>query len=213
MSETRTVESDDSIALGRQVDEATRCEILDHAAISMQQYQRISCTALYVVEPNPVYFEKLARGRIVALGLLGESIITAAEAASTATTAAVAPAYGWDLIAASLEFQKDSERRVLIAGIRSFGCRASQARTQTATPDWRLRSRDKQRALGKPYRMDVISLRFAAILYISSPIGECKKSEHRPIRRDVYRRLAWSGQAAAFFCASARSIARSAGHL
>jgi hypothetical protein len=41
----------------------------------MQQYQRISCTALYVVEPNPVYFEKLARGRIVALGLLGESII------------------------------------------------------------------------------------------------------------------------------------------
>src|ERR1700716_3149395 len=75
MSETRTVESDDSIALGRQVDEATRCEILDHAAISMQQYQRISCTPLYVMEPNPVYVEKLARGRIVALGLLCESVI------------------------------------------------------------------------------------------------------------------------------------------
>src|ERR1700704_3855763 len=75
MSETGTVESDDSIALGRQVEEAPRCEILDHAAISMQQYQRISCPALYVVEPNPVYFEKLARGRIVALGLLCESVI------------------------------------------------------------------------------------------------------------------------------------------
>src|ERR1700737_2622734 len=75
MSETRTVESDDSIAFGRQVDEATRYEILDHAAIAMQQYQRITCTALYVVEPNPVYFEKLARGRIVAFGLLGESVI------------------------------------------------------------------------------------------------------------------------------------------
>jgi hypothetical protein len=38
--------------------------------------------------------------------------------------------YGWDLIAAILEFQKDLERRVLITGIRSFGCHASQRKQE-----------------------------------------------------------------------------------
>jgi hypothetical protein len=62
----------------------------------------------------------------------------------------------------------------LITGIRSFGCRGHRHERKQErliggfVPD-------KQRALGKPYRMGVISLRFAAILHISSPIGRSRK--------------------------------------
>jgi hypothetical protein len=72
MSEAWAVEGNDAMGLGRQVDKAARIEILDHAPIAVQQHQGISSTTLYVVEPNPVYFQKSASRRIVSFGLPGE---------------------------------------------------------------------------------------------------------------------------------------------
>src|SRR5258706_7820330 len=181
MSETRTVESDDSIALGRQVDEATRCEILDHAAISVQQYQRISCTTLYVVEPNPVYFQKLARGRIVALGLLGKSIIYGGGGSehSHHSCSSLGVRVGFNCCEARIQ------KRSGTAGIdyrhKIFRLPWSQARTQTGTPDWRLRSRQ---ATGT----------WRALSYGRDKLALCCDPSHLVPDRSVQKKEAWLHQ-------------------
>jgi hypothetical protein len=65
MAETRAVKNDDPIPLRRQVYQATRQEILNHAAIAMQQHERFSGALLYIVKPNTIDIAELSRWRVI----------------------------------------------------------------------------------------------------------------------------------------------------
>src|SRR6478609_48294 len=54
VAEAGTIEHDDAIVLGSEVDQAARLEILDHAAIAMEQHQGASGSALHVMQANSV---------------------------------------------------------------------------------------------------------------------------------------------------------------
>ena len=45
-------------------------EILDHAAIAVQQHERLACAAFDIVQTNAADFDEPAGRRIVAFGLL-----------------------------------------------------------------------------------------------------------------------------------------------
>ena len=63
----RPVEDDHPVGLGRLRDEPARLEVLDHAAVAVQQDQRLALPALDVVQPHPVDLEELAFRGIAAL--------------------------------------------------------------------------------------------------------------------------------------------------
>jgi hypothetical protein len=50
------VEHDDAMILGDEIDEAAAFEVLDHAAVTVQEYDGIACAALDVMEPPAVHF-------------------------------------------------------------------------------------------------------------------------------------------------------------
>jgi hypothetical protein len=72
MTEPRAVEYDHPVVLRRQVDQAARFEILDHAAVSVKQNQRPTLSALHVMQTHPVDLNEVPLWRIVALRFLGK---------------------------------------------------------------------------------------------------------------------------------------------
>ena len=61
---------DNHAILGRgQIQQAARLEILDHAAVAVQQHQGFAFALLYVVQPASIDRQELAGWRIVAFGL------------------------------------------------------------------------------------------------------------------------------------------------
>src|SRR4051794_38649975 len=71
VAEAWSVEGNDPVSFRGHVDEPARLEILDHAAIAMQQHQRLTLAPFDVVQTNAVDFDEPAGGRIVAFRLLG----------------------------------------------------------------------------------------------------------------------------------------------
>jgi hypothetical protein len=71
MAETRTIEHDDAIILSGQIDQTARFEILDHAAITVQQDQRGARATFDIVKPDAIYFQELTSGGIVVFSTLG----------------------------------------------------------------------------------------------------------------------------------------------
>jgi hypothetical protein len=67
-----TVENDDSVAFGRQIDQPARLKILDHAAVAVEKDQRFACATFDIVQPNAVYVQELTMWRVVARGFLRE---------------------------------------------------------------------------------------------------------------------------------------------
>src|SRR6185437_3899301 len=72
MSKSRTVEHDDPVILGRQIDQTARFEILDHAAIAVKKNQRPAIAAFHVMQINPVDVDEPSPRRVLALRFLGE---------------------------------------------------------------------------------------------------------------------------------------------
>src|SRR5215212_487296 len=72
---SRSVKGDDTVVLGGHVDKAARLEILDHAAIAVQQDQWFAFASLNVMDANPADLEEMAGRRILALGLVREATI------------------------------------------------------------------------------------------------------------------------------------------
>src|SRR5215211_567492 len=70
VTEPRAIEHDDTVPLRSHGNETARLEILDHAAVAVQQNQRLSLTTLDIVEPDAVDFDKSAGRRIITLGFL-----------------------------------------------------------------------------------------------------------------------------------------------
>ena len=62
MSKSRTVEYDYPVILGREIDQAARFEILDHAAVAVERNQRPAIAALHVVQMNPSMSMNRPRG-------------------------------------------------------------------------------------------------------------------------------------------------------
>src|SRR4051794_24819334 len=69
---SRTVEDDDTVFLGCNVDQPARLEILDHASVTVQQDERISLSTFQVMEPHPIHFEKMSDRAISTLRRLGK---------------------------------------------------------------------------------------------------------------------------------------------
>ena len=69
------IKGDDAVVLGGQVDKAARLEILDHAAIAVQQDQWLAFASLNVMDANSADFEEMAGRRILTLGLVREATI------------------------------------------------------------------------------------------------------------------------------------------
>src|SRR5690349_15700553 len=58
MSKSRAVEHDHPVILGRQINQAARLEILDHAATAVKENERPATAALYVVQMYPIDVDK-----------------------------------------------------------------------------------------------------------------------------------------------------------
>src|SRR5215204_4059753 len=66
---SRSVKGDDTVVPGGHVNKAARLEILDHAAIAVQQDQWFAFASLNVMDANPADLKEMAGRRILALGL------------------------------------------------------------------------------------------------------------------------------------------------
>jgi len=71
----RPIERNHSIFLGSHVNKTARVEILDHAAVAMQQDKRLPATPLKKVQLHAMDVEKFARWWIVTLSLPGEKVV------------------------------------------------------------------------------------------------------------------------------------------
>ncbi|BAL08361.1 hypothetical protein BJA01nite_47910 [Bradyrhizobium japonicum] len=72
MPESRSVEHDHPVILGCQIDQAARLEILDHAAIAVEENQRPAIAALHIVQPNPVDVDEPTPWRVITLRFIGK---------------------------------------------------------------------------------------------------------------------------------------------
>jgi hypothetical protein len=72
MPEAGTVESNDAIFSRGHVEDAARFKILNHGAVAVEENDRLAGTALKIVKPDAVDFDKLADRWIVTLSLTRE---------------------------------------------------------------------------------------------------------------------------------------------
>src|SRR5690349_22597592 len=54
MSKSRAVEHDHPVVPGREINQAARLEILDHAAVAVKENQRPAIATFHIVQTNPV---------------------------------------------------------------------------------------------------------------------------------------------------------------
>jgi len=66
----RAVEDDHPVSLRSRLNEPARDEILNHAAVSMQHDERLSCPLFDIVQPNAVHLDETAQRGISALRAL-----------------------------------------------------------------------------------------------------------------------------------------------
>ena len=72
MAKTGTVENDNPVILGSEVDQTTGVEVLDHASVAVQKNHRSARTSFDIVKPDAIYFQKPTSRRIVMFRLLRE---------------------------------------------------------------------------------------------------------------------------------------------
>ncbi len=70
MTETGSVENDDPKMFGRKTNKTAGINVLNHAAVAMQQNQGFARAPLNVMEPNATYIEEASGRWIVTLRLL-----------------------------------------------------------------------------------------------------------------------------------------------
>ena len=70
-----TIEHDDPVLPGRQVDKPAGDEVLDHAAVAMQQDQRRSLATFQVMEADPVHLYEPADRGIALFGPLCKLVV------------------------------------------------------------------------------------------------------------------------------------------
>ena len=70
VAETGTVENDNPVILGSEVDQTTGVEVLDHASVAVKKNHRSARTSFHIVKPDAIYFQKSTSRRIVVLRLL-----------------------------------------------------------------------------------------------------------------------------------------------
>src|SRR6201996_542086 len=69
---SRAIEDDHPVILSRQINQAARFEILDHAAVAVKENQRSSIATLHIVQTNPVDVDEPPLRWIIALRFLGK---------------------------------------------------------------------------------------------------------------------------------------------
>ena len=72
VAKPRTIEGNDAMRLRRHLDETARREILNHAAIAVQQNERFTRAPIDVVKLDVAYVHKFSRRRVFALGFFRE---------------------------------------------------------------------------------------------------------------------------------------------
>jgi hypothetical protein len=75
VAESGTVENDDPVVLGSEINQTAGFEILDHAAVAVKKNQRLAGAPLNVVQPKAVDVEEAAGSRIVTLRFLRKMTI------------------------------------------------------------------------------------------------------------------------------------------
>jgi hypothetical protein len=75
MAESGTVENDDPVVPGSEIDQTAGLEILDHTAVAVNKNQRFARASLDVVQPNAIDVEEPAGSRIVTLRFLRKMTI------------------------------------------------------------------------------------------------------------------------------------------
>jgi len=64
MSEARTIEDNHTVGLRCEVNEAARFEIFNLRAVSVNEQERITCSAFDVMQAHPVDLKELANRRM-----------------------------------------------------------------------------------------------------------------------------------------------------
>jgi hypothetical protein len=75
VTKSGTVKYDDPVLFRREIDEAAGQEILDHAAIAMEQDQWLSFPPHNIMEPDPVHLDEFSDWGIVPLSLIGAPLV------------------------------------------------------------------------------------------------------------------------------------------
>src|SRR6267142_1719305 len=71
VAEAGAIKNNHAIILGGLINQTAALEILDHAAVAVQHYQRRARPTFDIVQPDAVYLQELTSGRIVVLSILG----------------------------------------------------------------------------------------------------------------------------------------------
>jgi hypothetical protein len=69
MAEAWAIKHDDAMILSSEVNQAAAFEILNHAAVAMQQDDRVACAPFDKMEAHAVHLNKLPSRRVISLGL------------------------------------------------------------------------------------------------------------------------------------------------
>lgn len=72
---TWSIKNDDTITVGSHGDQAARFEILNHAAVAVQEHERLTNTPLDIMQANIVHIDEFSGRRIVALRFSGQPMI------------------------------------------------------------------------------------------------------------------------------------------
>ncbi|GIQ75143.1 hypothetical protein BraRD5C2_35840 [Bradyrhizobium sp. RD5-C2] len=75
VAEARAIKYDYAVVPGGKIDEATCFKILDHAAVAMKQNQWPAGPAFDIVQSDTIDFDEASLRRMIALGLVGKSLI------------------------------------------------------------------------------------------------------------------------------------------
>jgi hypothetical protein len=87
VAETRTVYNNDTVVLGSEIDQTARFEVLDHAAVAVQENERFAGTSFDIVQPNTLDVEEAASGRVLARWRLSKAMVANAPIITAEATA------------------------------------------------------------------------------------------------------------------------------
>lgn len=110
MPKTGTIEHHDPVVLGCEIDQSTRDEILDHAAIAVKQDQRLASAAFQIVQANPSTSMNRPCGGLSRCALFASRRFMIAVAATRVPAAANAAAPGCRVMALKQSDRRELER-------------------------------------------------------------------------------------------------------
>ena len=70
MTESGTIENNNPVILGKEIDQAAGFKVLYHAPVAVEKNHRVACAALDIMQPEAIHIRKTTGRRVVAFRLI-----------------------------------------------------------------------------------------------------------------------------------------------